>query len=265
MSREIQILKELIETTAHTVTVDSITDNGGNSYTIETCNTFYLNVGKTFTIDSVDYTITDFVMNESITFTGASIPDVETFDIEPPKFVYGTPKFVNIELSKMGKSARKYPFIWCVEITNTERNDSPSARIKSTPSFNLLFLDEIDKSRWTIQDHYDNAIDTQGNEVAYIIRVLKHRKDLFETEDLTHETLDHANFGDYIVNRGYDRKILSDDVSGVQCFLRLPYIVDVCNSCEAPIVSRGAIVFTLNGVQVYAESGNINKEFHILA
>lgn len=265
MSREIQILKELIETTAHTVTVDSITDNGGGSYTIETCNTFYLNVGKTFTIDAVEYTIIDFELNESITFTGASIPDVETFDIDPPKFVYGTPKFVNIELSKMGKSARKYPFIWAIEITNTEHNDSPSARIKATPNFNLLFLDEVDKSRWTIQDHYDNAIDAQANEVDYIIRVLKRRKDLFETEDLTHETTNHANFGEYIVNRGYDRKILSDDVSGVQCFLRLPYIVDVCNSCEAPIVSRGSINFYLNGVLIYGETGNLDKDFYILA
>lgn len=255
MIRPVQILKDLIESTAHTITIDAITDNGSLSYTIECCNTYYLNVGKKFTVSAVEYTITGLVLNTSITFTGASIPVVTSFEIDPPKFVHGTPKFVNLELQKTNKD-EKFPLIWLVEIHNTEYDDSPSARIKATPDFNLLFLDTTNKRDWTIDDHYENVVDTQLNEVNYIIRVLKKRKDLFETEDLTHQTTNHVNFGDYIVNRGYDRKILSDDVSGVQLNLKLPYITMICE-CDEPIISIcQPVTITENGVfQEYVPAG----------
>jgi hypothetical protein len=260
MIRPIAILKELIETTAHTVVVDSIVDNGGGSYTIETCNTFYLNFGKKFTISAVEYTVTSFVLNESITFTGASLPNVTSFEIDPPRFIYGTPKFINAELTKTNFTG-KYPYIWLVEISNTEHDASPSARIKSTPNFSLLFLDEMNKTGWTIEDHYENAIDTQLNEIDFFIKTLKKRRDLFETESLTYETINHANFGVYISDKGYDKKILSDDVSGAQLQIKIPYIVDTCNGCDAPIISIcNPVTIEVDGVfsEYVASGGSYN-------
>lgn len=236
MIRPIKILKDLVESTAHTVEVQSIVDNGGNSYTIETCNTFYLTIGKTFQINSVTYTITDFVLNESITFTGASLPSTTSFTIDPPLFIYGTPKEVNAEFLKRSQWTR-YPFIWLVEISNTEHDTRPDSRIKTTPNFFLLFLDCVDKTAFLIDDHYQRVIDCQLNEIDYFIRVLKRRKDLFEPEDLTYTTTNHCNFGDYITNRGYDRQILSDNLSGAQLQLNLPYITNTCLPCNEPIIS----------------------------
>lgn len=218
MIRPIQILKELIGSTAHTVTIDSIVDNGGNSYTIETCNTYYLNYGKKFTISTVEYTVTGIILNTSVTFTGSTIPTVDSFEIDPPTFVHGTPKMVNAEWQSV------YPVIWLVEIHDTEYDERPQARIKATPNFNLLFLDETNKQDWTVGDHYENVIDTQLNEISFFIQTLKRRRDLFETELLSYQTTNHVNFGDYIVNKGYDKKILNDDLSGVQLNIKLPYV-----------------------------------------
>lgn len=215
--------------------VTSITDNLDNTFTLTTSNTFYLNIGKKITINSVSYIITDFVLNESITVkprTGTTAPNVTEFEIDPPTFRHGTPKAINNEHNK----DNNYPFIWLVEFLDADYNDNFDARVKAVLDLNMLFLTDVNYEDWLVEDHYTNVIYPMANEVSFFIKTVKARQDLFgEIEN--HTVTNHVNFGEYIIDKGYENQIISDQLSGCQLKLSLPYVVDVCDCCT-PIVSK---------------------------
>ena len=70
-------VEQTIAKLTRTVTIDLITDNGNDTYQLDTCCTYWLRPCKTITIDSVNYRIQSFVQNESLTVKGdnsVSIP-----------------------------------------------------------------------------------------------------------------------------------------------------------------------------------------------
>jgi hypothetical protein len=235
MIKAISILNELIQTTLHKVVITSITDNLDNTFTLTTSNTFYLNIGKKITIDSVSYIITDFVLNESITVkprTGTTPVTVLEFEIDPPTFRHGTPKAINNEHTK----GNNYPFIWLVEFLDADYNDNFDARVKAVLDLNMLFLTDVNYEDWLVEDHYTNVIYPMANEVSFFIKTIQSRQDLFG-EIQNHTVTNHVNFGEYIIDKGYETQIISDQLSGCQLKLSLPYVVDVCDCCT-PIVSK---------------------------
>ena len=50
---------------------------------------------------------------------------------------------------------------------------------------------------------------------------------------ITYNTTNHVNFGDYIVDKGNEEKILNDNVTGIQMQIEAPLIVQ---SCEDPFI-----------------------------
>lgn len=64
-------------------TIDSVTDNGGGSYTINTSSTLYLEDGDTVTIDNAEYVISSLVDNTSFDITasvGQTFGDTYIYD-----------------------------------------------------------------------------------------------------------------------------------------------------------------------------------------
>jgi len=238
MIRPIQILNDLIASTAHTLKVSQVVDNLDGTYTLDVNFTYYLNSQRTITINSVDYRIKSFVLNESITIIGTVLPVTTSFDIDSPRFLHGTPKKVNGEM--INESTKEYPFIWLLEFLEADYDDNFNSAITVVLDLNLFFLTDVYQSNWDINAHYSQAIDPMANEIDFFIRTIQKRRDLFG-EIEAHNVTNHVNFGEYIVNKGYDKKILSDNLSGSQLKMSLPYVVDVCIG-DLPIISRCAPV-----------------------
>jgi len=247
MIQQIQILKDLIEGTLHRVfiTDGSIVDNGDNTWTFSTCNTFYLNIGKTVVIDSVSYKITDFTLNSSLTvrpITGTNPVTASQFDIDSPIFKHGSPQLISNEFL----NENTYPFIWLVQINKISNDGSFDSLVNSTMETNLMFLMDSNKQDWLIDDHYINAIYPLLNEINFFMNIIQKRVDLFG-EEIDWDTKDHVNFGDYLTDQGNKKQIITDEVSGVLLQLDLPYVVEICNPCDTLFVCK-PVTITKNGI-----------------
>ena len=143
-----------------------------------------------------------------------------------------------------------WPYIWLVEISNTQGTLDPAAAVTLTPSFNLFFLDSNDKHNWSIQEHYDNDVYVMSNYINFFINILKSRRDIYDSDSITYTTTNHVNFGDYIVDEGNNTKILNDDVTGVQLQLDLPILIDSCD-CKFKVTANCPIITeTFNTVAI---------------
>lgn len=248
--KPIEILKDVIEGDSHTITIDSVTSLGSSQYKLSTENTLYLRTEKQVTIDGVVYRVVDFSINSYVTVAakdGSDTPvTASSFDINPPLFLWGNPKMVSAELDvrKKNKSTQIYPYIWLVDIHNTSGTTSPSAAVKRTPNFTLLFLDSIKYEKWTIEDHYDQDVYPLNNYLDYFFAILESRRDLFETDDIDWTSVNVVNFGDYVIDKGMQERILTDNCTGISLQINLPIIqndcqdIDVNRSCPAGNVSN---------------------------
>ena len=249
----IKILKDVIDSVTLTVTIDSVSSLGGGSYKVFTKETYYLRTLKKVTISSVDYQITGFSINEFITVKALSgdIPvTASSFTIDQPLFVWGNPQMVSAELVKRVQNKTAiWPYIWVVEISNEDFNLDPSSAVKSTPSFNMFFLDSSDKQNWTISEHYDNAIYTLNNYLDTFVQILKSRRDLFDTDSINFNKVNHVNFGDYIVDEGMRELILNDEVTGIQVKIDVPLTIGTCkDTVITPNCTAGTV--TINGTSL---------------
>ncbi len=252
----IKVLKDVVEGAAHTITIDSVVSLGGSKYQLMTENTLYLRTAgepKTITIDAVDYTITDFEINSYITVKAVSgdiAVTASSFTINAPLFVWGNPQMVSAELLKrVNNNTVIWPYIWVVEISNTQNTLDPAAAVRTTPSFNIFFLNSADKVNWTIEEHYDEDIYTLNNYIEFFIEILKSRRDLFATTLITYTTVNHVNFGDYIVDEGMKELILNGGITGIQMQIDIPYTIDTCNDIVVTSKCNGASE-TLNGTAI---------------
>ncbi len=234
MIKPIQILSDVISTTAHTVNITSIVGNLDGTYTLLVDNTYYLHDKSKVTIDSNDYIVSSFILNNTLIITGTVLPTVTEFVLPSPIFVHGTPKKVSGELQN--KQTKEYPIIWLLEFLEADYDDNFNSAITTVLDLNLFFLTDIHFSNWDIDQHYTQAIDPMSNEIDFIIKVIQKRRDLFG-EITSHKVSNHVNFGSYITDKGYDEQILTDQVSGCSLKLGLPYIVDVCGN-DTVIVSK---------------------------
>lgn len=249
MIKPIQILSDVITTTAHTVNISSVVDNGDGTYTLSVDNTYYLHAKTKITINSILYTIDSFVLNTTLVLSGASVPTVDSFVLDAPLVVHGTPQKVNGELKN--KPTQEYPIIWVLEFLKASYDDRYTSAINTTLDLNIFFLTDINYEDFDISQHQTNAIDPMANEIDFIIKVIKRRRDLFG-EIEAHDVTGHTNFGEYITNKGYDKQILTDQVSGCQLELSLPYVVDVCENSSV-------VVSICNPVSIY--ENNVFKEY----
>lgn len=245
--KPIEILKDTISSVAHRITISSVVSLGSNQYQLNTSNTLYLRTFKKVTIDSIEYEVKDFEINSYVTVEATDGTDqpvtVSYFDIDVPLFVFGNPKMVSAEILKRIKNGSiVWPYIWLVEISNTAGTLAPSSSIKSTPSFNIFFLDSNDYENWSIQEHYDNDVYVMSNYIDFVLAAIYSRRDIYDAEAITYTTTNHVNFGDYIVDEGMNERIINDNVTGVQLQIDLPIINLGCSditvepNCPAVVV-----------------------------
>ena len=250
----IEILKDTISSVLHKITISSVVSLGDSKYRLNTSNTLYLRTAlakKFITIDAVDYFVVDFELNTYLTVKATDGSDapvtVSSFSIDPPLFVWGNPQMVSAELVKrVANGTVIWPYMWIVELGSTSGTLDPAAAVKETRNFNIFFLDSADKVNWTIEQHYDNDIYTLNNYIDFFFKILKSRRDLFETDSITYTKDNQVNFGDYIVDSGMKEHILNGDITGIQLQVSIPYIVSSCAGVNVT-PNCPVIVETFNG------------------
>jgi hypothetical protein len=228
-----KILKEVLDTVSPTVNISNVEDLGGGSYKLTVDTTLYLNSLTKITIDGSEYTIDAFELNTSLTVSGGPLVTASSFTVSQPKFVWGNPQMVSAELVKMQENGTiTYPYIWGVEFSTSSKNIDPKNAVKESKTFNLFFFDTVDRENWTIDDHYNEDIEPLTNYINYFFKILKSRRDLFNSDAITWNQSNHVNFGDYVTDEGMKGKILNDNVTGVQVQAEIPFIDRGCDTSE---------------------------------
>ena len=221
----VDIIREVVEAIDIQFKAKTIVDNGSNSYTLTTIDTKWLQVGFSITIGVVTYEITEVVKDVSITITGASLPVIKTFNMYAPVYYHGTVIKVKAEMAGEVNAQNVFsrtPFIYLREIIEDEVESRYSIKpIEKTTSLQILFLTQSDYASWKITDHYSKSIYQMASLVnAFIEAVYDNKKiGVFET----YKKKNHVNFGVYVTDKGYDKSIFTDNLSGVELNITLPF------------------------------------------
>jgi hypothetical protein len=221
----VDIIREVVEAIDVTFKAKTITDNGSNVYTLTTDNTKWLQSGFSITIGAVEYDITSVTKDVSIVITGSALPTIKTFDIYEPVYFHGTVIKVKGEMAGEVNAQNVFsrtPFIYLREIIEDEIESKYSIKpIKKTASLQLLFLTQCNFADWKIIDHYTHSIYPMYNLVDEFINALYKNKriGIFETYKLKN----HVNFGVYVTDKGQTKSIFTDNLSGIELNIELPF------------------------------------------
>lgn len=219
MSRNKQILKILqfiIDNLDYTIKVKNIVDNGDGTFTIETCDTFYITEGTQFDISGTTYTVDSFVFNESFTVTSATFPSVDNITLNPIHFYSGTLKDASGERGKVTSNGglTPVPLVWSREPMALDVNRDFESPLWATASLELYVLTACDPSVWKNEDHYELAINPMYNITDRIYQFVDDRGDLFN-EYLSERQIPRVFLGTE-GSSGYGERLFDENLSGVQ-------------------------------------------------
>lgn len=204
---------------------------------VSVCSTLWITKGKIIGDgDGNQYRVLDFVFDESLTLEvigNAPAPYEGLVVVAPtPKFYHGTPSAVNDEYLRIDsrRTLKKTPFIWFLGSYehDTPAPDSPLEMILDA---RLFYMEGTIEKKWANDDHNEYAIKPMNNLVDAFFNVIE--------EDYSFKTLgsysrrDRSRFGVEVANKGNTRKILTEDLSGVEVRVELElYDTSVCeNNC----------------------------------
>jgi hypothetical protein len=215
--------------------IDSTTDK------LYVCSTTsFLTKTKVVTIDGLDYTVTDFDLNNWIEVTpkghATVVPtDTKVITTGPITFLHGAPYSVNAEyLSLDTDTLNKTPFIWLLE--SYEFDDLPrDSSIDLAFNARLFFLDWYsERNRDSNDDQNNYAIKPMQNLQRSFVKVIN---DDFNFKTLgTVSTTVRPRFGVSVGGRNGapqpKEKIIDDDLSGVDSRMKIEvYDASSC-SCD---------------------------------
>lgn len=229
------LLVPIFESIDKTFTIDNIIDNGGGSYTLESCNTLWVTIGYTVTIDSIDYTVTTIVPDESITISGSTLPTAESFEVYDPFFRHGTLMATRAELAAEPNQLEKYPMIFMHEKTSERFNHDEELSIERESRCKFYALVPCDIVDWIITDHDLYAIRPMRNLMNAFLTAIREATNVHDEGLIESEWMDENKFGVYVQSSGMTKAIFSDNLSGTGLDLTIPFLEIGCeNECETP-------------------------------
>lgn len=225
MTRTFEIVKDVVANLDLNVEVEA----SGN--TLTTCNTLHIRkysvvkdeANNTFTVDSV-------VINKSIQVTplGNYTWSGTTLTAPTPTFLQGEWMNANSEYLEMSnQSAKKTPLIWLVR-GYTEDHFGKEFSVDFDVDPIIYFLDETPESGWLQDDHDKNAINPMYQLCERFVKELN--KKIFIKEIENYSIKDVPEFGVKVGNKGSDRTIIDDYLSGVELRIDLT-VFKTCKSC----------------------------------
>ena len=239
MRREtVDIVEELIGQIDRTFKIKEVIDNGGGSYTLNTCDTMYLQVCKEVEIDGNTYKITDIVQGESITIEGSVLPGASEFEIYAPNYFHGTVISVAEEYNAIQHYADKLPMIYLVEPFRETSYEMASGNVLDREAAIKLFF--IGESSWadkTTDGHYEDAIIPMNNLRNRFLQTLRDSVQIDTFEDW--DSVNRAKFARLNSKKGggstlqsYETSYIDDDLTGSELNMNLPILRGAWCQCN---------------------------------
>lgn len=229
----VDIIGEVVESINNVFVVKDITDNGDNTYTLTSCDTLHLQEGFPLTISGNSYEITDVIKDTSITISGSVLPTASSFTIYEPIYYHGTVIKVKSEMAGETDSHNVFsrtPFIYLREIIEDVYNSKYSGSpIEKTSKLQILVLTQANYIDWKIIDHYQQSIQPMKNLVDRLILALYASKKIGKFTEYTIKN--HVNFGVYVTDKGNTKSIFTDNLSGCELNIEVPFLKLNCQTC----------------------------------
>lgn len=184
-----------------------------------TSNTKWAQVGYFIFSAGNQYTITGVSDCEYIE-TSEPLPAGETYTLQKPFFFHGTVIQINEELTQIKDLHSKTPMIYLREIYREIRYPNSDKPYILESDLTLFFLTSCDFQRWQVEDHYREAITPMHNLVEEFLQKCKPPYTETVREE---ERLNRVNFGVYVADNGSKKKVLNDNLSGVQLNVNLKF------------------------------------------
>lgn len=223
----VDIIKTIISNMDLAVEVKSIVGNK-----VYVCgSTLHITITKTVTDSSGNqYMVTDMLFDTWLELT--PIAPSPTFDdvvlfAPPVTYLHGTPMSVNDEYLMVDPDTiNKTPFCWVLE-PYVFKQPGLDSSLSGVYDIVLFFMDWAKETEWTNEQHNDRVIKPMENLANLFKQTIN--------DDFTFRRLENfdikprSRFGVEVVNKGNDRKILDEDLSGVQVSFSLEaYDVKQC-------------------------------------
>ena len=217
-----QYISDLVGKITPSITIDSVVDNADGTYTIESCNTYYLREAKTITIDGNNYKVKSVIKDTSFIISGSVLPAVDSFALYTPFFFHGTPIAIQKELSAIKQGKNKTPVFLLHEIVR-EQNFSRNfeSTIEKEVDVQLFIMDTSRFEEWVTNDHYNVCIVPMRSLLELFIDEMVADVKLFDTLEMDYEVIPRANFGIFVTDKGYDKQLYTDYFSGNQLNITL--------------------------------------------
>lgn len=147
-----------------------------------------------------------------------------------PIFMSGTPSSVNNEYLRIKgqRTLDKTPFVWLLE--SYEYDDLPlDSSVEYAYDAKFFLMDWANEKKWRNEDHNDIVIKPMENLARMIIDYIE---DDYSFKRLgTKRIRPRSRFGVEVTNKGNTKKIINEDLSGVELSLTLElYDLSVCNA-----------------------------------
>ena len=235
------ILDNLIKDIKKVIITSSITPELDGSFTILSCNTYYLTPKSIVSINGVDYSVFSVVQNESIVVNKILESDPDPSGTEvllgAPFFIHGTIITAKKELNKITEWEDKYPMIYLYEVYKERIVVDKTKSTGRESRVRLFFMDQTDPVNYTNNEQYVNVVRPVGSLVDSFFSVIENSKGkigkLTDDPDLT----PWVNFGKFETDKGVTKELFSDHISGYELSITLPIKRDYlemldCKSCN---------------------------------
>jgi len=212
------IIEDFINSISLEVQVLSSSDDGEQT-TLELSEVYHLRAYMTLTVYALGYQVV------SVTGTTVIVEGViasPTLAVIPnPFFFHGTPQATNVLLGDINDFKQKSPLIYLYEKLRDEKIADPESLTARRVTVALFVLDNS-LAEWTTDEHYTEII----NRLASYVGVLEdniQEYPLFNAEEIDVFTrTPHANFGQFMDNKGYVNHIFDEVYSGIELRFTLP-------------------------------------------
>lgn len=222
-----KIVEDVVSSIEWDIDVKSISESGG-LFTLEVCNTAFLNQCKIF-VDSMgdSWEVTDFVFNKSLTVKAYRHSNIFTdtnITLNIPKFLHGTIRLSSAEYDAESKKEGIHPLIYLYQVQNERPSLDVRDAIERTATIRVFLIMANNFKDFIRKDYDSQVFDPLSNIEEEFINKLKDNSNIPRlTERYTR--INHEQFGTTDSN-GYLKRIFNGELSALE--LSIPLNINNC-------------------------------------
>lgn len=223
------MIESIASSVSYALQIDNVIDNLDGTFDLEMCDISHLQPGFTVTIGGNSYVIDSFIAG-GLKITGSNPIVVTSFVAYPPYFFHGTVLEANKDLTNIIDASSKTPMIYFYEVISETFYEDNDNAIERESDIRLFFLTQANFANWNTNDYHENAIQPMRRLMERFIRVLKDYPTIDEIVSYT--VINQNKFGVFIADKGYEKSLFNDNLSGVELRINLAIRKEVNCVCD---------------------------------